>query len=104
MLLTLDFLCDLLYTACFIISESFSEFIVSSSELAPANIPFSARANSLTVIPPRKVLIVAFDYLLLTPSQPWEKLASTPTPCGVLEDMWRATLERSADFEYVSSS
>ena len=50
-----------------------------------------------------RVSPVVFDCLQPITSRPREKLASTPTPCGMIENMSHATLERSANFECVSS-
>jgi len=89
--------------ASFFISESFSVFVVSNSGSVPARIPLLARANCLTTTVSRRVSPVVFDCLQPITSRPREKLASTPTPCGMIENMSRATLERSAYFECVSS-
>ena len=56
------------------------------------------RTNFSQRVPP-----VVFDCLQPITSRPREKLDSTPTPCRMLENMSRSTLERSAYFECVSS-
>jgi len=100
---TLAILCNFLSSASFFISESFSVFMVSNSGSVPAKIPVLARANCLTTTFSRSVSRVVFDCLHPLTSRPKEKLASTPTPCGMIENMSRATLESSAYFDYVSS-
>ena len=100
---TLAILCNVLCSAFFFFSESFSVFIVSKSGSSPAKIPWLARANSLPTTFSRRVLPVVFDYLLPITSPRREKLTSTPTPCGMIESMSCSTLERLADLECVSS-
>jgi len=100
---TLAIQCNFLSSASFIISESFSVFVVSNSGSVPAKIPLLAEANCLTTTFPPRVSPVVFDCLQPITSRPREKLASTLTPCGMREDMSQATLERSAYFERVSS-
>jgi len=79
-------------------------FMVSNSGSVPAKIPLLAQANWLTLTFSRMVSPVVFDCLHPITSQPREILASTSTPCGMMENMSRATLERSADYECVSFS
>ena len=100
---TLAILCNFLSSASFFISESSSVFVVSNSGSVPAKIPLLARANCLTRTFSRRVSPVVFDYLQPKTSWPREKLASTPTPCGMIENMSRGTLERSAYSECVTS-
>jgi len=100
---SLTILCNFLSCASFVISESFSVFVVSNSGSVPAKIPLLARANYLTTISSWRVSPVVFDCLQPITSLPREKLASTPTPCGKIENMSRTTLERSAYFQCVSS-
>jgi len=99
---TLAILCNFLSSASFFISESFSVFVVSNSGSVPPKIPLLARANCLTRTFLRRVSPVVFDCLQPITSRPREKLASTPTPCGMVENMSRATLQRSAYFECFS--
>jgi len=99
---TLAILCNFLSSASFFISESLSVLMVSNSGSVPAKIPLLARANCLTTTFSRRVSPVVFDWLQPITSRPMEKLASTPTPCGMIENMSRATLERSAYFQCVS--
>jgi len=46
---------------------------------------------------------VGFACLQPMTSRAREKLASTPAPYGMIENMFRVALERSADFQCVSS-
>jgi hypothetical protein len=78
--------------------------VVSNSGSVPAKIPLLAWVNCLTKTFSRRVSHLVFDYLHPMTSQPMEKLASMPTPCGMTETMSRATLKRSAYYECVSSS
>jgi len=90
------------YTS-FFISESFSVFVVSDTGLSPAKIPPLAQANCLTTTSSQRVSPLVFDCLLPITSRPMEKLASTLTPSGMIQNMWCATLERSEYFECNSS-
>jgi len=51
----------------------------------------------------RSLLPLIVDCLQPITSRPGEKLASTLTPCGIIQNMSSATLERLAYFERVSS-
>jgi hypothetical protein len=99
----LAILCNFLSSDSFFISESFSGFLVSNLGSVPAKIPLVAWVNFLTTTIWWRISPVVFDYLQLITSRPREKLASTPTPCGMLENMSRTTLERSAYFYWVST-
>jgi len=100
---TLVILCSFLSSASFFISESLSVFALFFSGSVPANILLLTLVNSLTMTFSWRVLPVVLDCLQLITSRPREKLASTPTPCGMIENMSCATLEWSAYFECVSS-
>jgi len=100
---TLAILCNFLSSATFFISELFSAFVISDTGWSPAKIPLLARANCLTKTFSVRVLPVVCDCLQPITSHPWEKLASTPTPCGMIENMSHATFGRSACYECVSS-
>ena len=102
-LCTLAILGNLLSSASFCISESFSVFVVSNSGSVPAKIPVLARANCLTITFSPRVSPVVFECFQPITCRPREQLASTPTPCDMIEDMSRATLQRSEYFECVSS-
>ena len=90
------------HTSSFI-SESFFVFVLSISSSLPAKIQVLARANCLRTTVSQWVSPVVFDCLQLITSHPREKLASTPTPCGMIEKMSCAPFERSAYCECVSS-
>jgi hypothetical protein len=49
------------------------------------------------------ISLVVLDCHQLITSCPMENLASTSSPCAILGTMLRATLERSVDFECISS-
>jgi len=85
------------------ISKSFSVPVVFNAGLSPASIPLLARLNSLTATLLWRVLPVIIECLQLIMSCPREKLASTPTPCGMIHSMPRATFEWWAYCEWVSS-
>jgi len=100
---TLAILCNVLSSVMFFISESFSGFIVSNSGSAKAKIQSLARANCLMMTLSRRVSQLVFDCLQPMTSQPRDKLASYPTPCGMRETMSHAIIELSAYIECVSS-
>jgi len=95
---TFAILCNFLSAACFFISKSFPVFVVSNSGSAPAKFPLLGGANSLTMTFSWRVEPVGFDSLQPISSRPREKLATTPTPCSMIENMSRATLPISACF------
>jgi len=99
---TLAILCNVLSSASFFISESVSVFMVSNSGSLSAKILLLARATCLTRTILQRVSHVVFHCVHPITSRPRDKLAYTPTPCGMIENMSRATLERSAYFESVS--
>ena len=99
---TLAILCNLLSSASFFISESFSVFVVSNSASGPAKILSLTQEECLTTTFSRRVSPVVFDCLQPITSWPGEKLVSTPPPCGMTENMSCATLERFAYFECIS--
>jgi len=84
-------------------SKSVSDSDLSNMGSSSANIPLLARAYCVTTTFSRRVSPVVFDCLQPITSGPREKLASTPTPWGMIENMLRATLARSVYFECVSS-
>ena len=90
-------------SSSFLISESFSVFVVSITGSLPAKIPLLARANCLTMTFWRRVSPVVFCCLQLIIYGPRDILDSTPTPCGMIEYMACATLERSGYFLCISS-
>ena len=99
---TLAILCNFCTYTSFIISESFSVFVMSDSESSPPKIPIVARANCLPTMFSRSVLPVVSDCLQPITSHTREKLGTTPTPCGMIKKIPRATLDRSVNFECVS--
>jgi len=96
---TLAILCNVRCSTSFFSSESFCVFVVSNTGSVPANIPLLAWANCLTTTFSRTRLPVVFECFQRTTSRPKEWLASTPTPGGMIENMSRATLDRSAQWE-----
>jgi len=91
-----------LSSATFFNSESLSVSVVSNTKSSPANDPWLAWANCLiTSISPR-VSQVNFDCLQPITSRAREALASTPTPCCMIEIISPATFDRSVYFEWVS--
>jgi len=87
----------------FFISKVFSVCFVSNTGWSPANNPLLSRAHCLTMTSSPRVSPVVLDCLQPITSLPREKLAFTPTVCGMIEIMSRAKMERSAYFEWVSS-
>jgi len=100
---TLAIQCNFFCLASRFISMSFWGLIGSTSGTSPASNLLIARANSLTTTFSRRLLPVVFDSFHLTTSCAREKLASTLTSCGMINNMSRATFERSAYFECISS-
>jgi len=100
---TLAIWCNVLSSATFFTSESLSVFVVSNAGSSPAVILLLAWAHCLTMTFSRRVSPVVFDCLQLITPCPRENLTSTPTPCGMRENIPFATSERSAYFECVSS-
>jgi len=100
---TLAILCNVLSSVSLFISESFSVFIISNAGSSLANIPLFAWRNCLITTFSQRFLPVVFDCLQRITSFPRETLASTPTPCGMIEDMSCATIERSVYCECISS-
>jgi len=96
-------LCHCLTSVSFFNSKSFSVSAVSNAAKSPVNHPLLAQAKCLTATFSQSIAPVVLDCLQPIMSRPREKLASTPTQCGIMEDMSRATLDRSSYFEYVSS-
>jgi len=103
MLWTLPVRCNNLSSASRFISEWFSVFVVSNGGSSPANILLGAWANCLSTAFLHRVSPVVFDRLQLKTTHPWEYLASTPTQCGMIENMSHATWDKSVYFECVSS-
>jgi len=100
---TLPILCNFLSSASFFISKSLSFFMVSNSGSVPAKILWLGWANCLATTFSQWVSPVDFNCLQAITSRPREKLGSTLTWCGMKENMTRATLERSAYCQFVSS-
>jgi len=95
--------CYFLWSASFFISEPFPVYVVSDSGLLVPKIALLHRANCLTTTFSQRVAAVVFDCLNLIWSRRREKLVSTPTPCRIIENMSRDSMERSAYIEWVSS-
>jgi len=98
---TLAILCNFLSSASLFNSKSLLVSDLSNAVSSPANIPLLARAYCLTTTISWRVLPVVFDCLQPIASCPREEQASTPTPCGMIENMSHAWLEWSAYFERV---
>jgi len=100
---TLAILWDDLSSASVVISMSFCVSVESNNGSAPLEIQLLAPANWPTATFSRMVLPVVFDCLQPVTCRQREQLASTPTPCGMIENMSCATLERSVYLQCVSS-
>jgi len=97
MSLTLAVLCNYFSSISLFISKSLSIFVVFNAGSSSANNRLLARANSFSTTVLRSVLPTDFDCLQLITSRRREKLASTPTPCGMIENIscapvWEITL------------
>jgi len=82
---TLAIQCSLLSFTSLFISESFPEYAVSNDGTLPAKIPLLAWTNCVATALSRNVSPVVFDCLHLISFHTREKLASTPTPCGMID-------------------
>jgi len=100
---TLAAVWNCLFSASIFISMSFSDFIITNTWSSLAKILVLAWHNNLQTSFSQRVSPVVFDCLPLWTSHPREVLASTPTSCGVIVNMLRASLERSVYSECVSS-
>jgi len=99
---TLAILCNLLVSASRFNSKSLSVSNLSNLWSSPANIPSLVQAYCLTTTFSWRVSAVVFDCLLPTTSRSREKLPSTPITSGMMDNMSRATFERSAYVARVS--
>jgi len=100
---TLPILCNVLCCASLFMSKLLSVFVVSNTGSSPANNPVLAEENCLITTVLWWVLSVVVDCLQPITSRRREKLASSLIPCAMIENMLHVTLERSAQFECVSS-
>jgi len=89
-------------TSLFICMSS-SVLVVSNTRSSPPSNPLLAWANCLTMTFSWRASHLLFDCVNPITARPRERLASTPTPWGMIENISRATLDRSAFFEGVSS-
>jgi len=100
---TLASLCNFLSSTSFFNSNSFSVSMLSNAAQSPANIPLLARATCLTTTFSHSISPEVLECLQPKTSCPREELASTLTPCGIIQNMSRATLEGSEYFASISS-
>jgi len=96
---TLAILVNCLASASLFISKSFAVFSVFNTGSSPPNIPLLARSTCLTRTLSHRASPVVFDCLQLIISRARQIPASTVTPCGIIENMSHATLERSVYIE-----
>ena len=82
---TLAILCNCHSSVCFIIAEWRCVFLILDAGSSPARIPSVAWAHSIGMTVLWMVLPVGFQCLHPRTSRAWEKLASSPTPCGMME-------------------
>ena len=95
--------CNFFCSSSLFISISSSALVEYNTGLSPASNLLLAQAKCVTTTFSRTVSPVVFHCLHPITCRPREKLASTQAPWGMIEIMSRATLERSAYFECVSS-
>jgi len=101
--LTLAIPCNLFSSASLFISMSLSVLLGSNIGSSPASNLLLPRANCLTTTFLQRVSPLVFHCIHPITSRPREKLVSTPTPWGSIDNMSHATLARSAYFQCVSS-
>jgi len=99
----LAILCNCLSCASLFISKSFAVSVVSNAGLSTPNIRLLIPANFLTGTLLQRVLRLVFHCLEPISSRPREKLVSTATPCGMIQNMSHSTLERSAYYTCIST-
>jgi len=99
---TLAILSRFFSSASLCISNFCSVFDILNTRLSPANIPSLAGINQLTRVYSWRVSHVVFDFLQPFMYCATDKLASTPTQCGVVENVMHALLPRSGYFDYVT--
>jgi len=100
---TLGIMCHVFCSASLFISEWLLVYFVSNAGSSPANNLLLAWTQYLTITLLWRVSPVVYDCLQPITSCPREQLASTPTLCGMIMNMSRATLERLVYFEWISS-
>jgi len=100
---TLAILCHFICSASRFIFMSLPVFIIANAGSSPANHQVLAWGNCRTTTFLRCVSPVVLDYLQPIKSRPREKLASTLTPCGMIEIMLHATFGRLVYVECVCS-
>ena len=100
---TFAIVCKFHSSASLFSSKSFSVFVIVNAGSSPSHISVLALANCLTTTSSQRVLPVVFACLQPIRTFLRGRVASTPTPCGMTENMSCATLERSGYFECVSS-
>jgi len=102
-LCTFAILHNLLYFVSIFRSESFSVFIIYDAWLSSEIFALLAPGNWLTTSFLCRLSPAVFDCSLPIPSCHSEKLASSPTPCGLIDNMLHGTLERSEYSQCISS-
>ena len=85
------------------ISMLFLVYILFNAGLLAADILLLIGANCCSTTVSQWGLHVVFDFLQPISSHAREKLASTLTPCCLIENLPPVTLERSNNFDYVST-
>jgi len=100
---TLATRCYFFCSASLFISMSLSVLVGSNPGSSPASNQLFAQTNCLTTTFSQRVSRVVFDCLQPITSRPRDKVASTPTPWGMIENISRATLARLEYYECVSS-
>jgi len=99
---TLAILCKCLSSTSLIHSKSLSVFVIYNGRSSPDNITWLAGGNWRMKTYPWRVSPVVIDCLQPIMSHPKEKLASTPTQCGIIGNILHTTLETSVYVECVS--
>jgi len=92
---------NVISSASMFISKTLSVFVISNTVWSHGIILILAGAISTTMTFSRRVSSVVLDYLQPMPPRARKKQASTPTPCGVIENMLHASLARLANLECV---
>jgi len=99
---TLAILYNIICSASLFISKSSLVFVKSTPGSSHTNNPLFAWVNCPTMTFSQRVSPVVSDCFQPITSHPRQKLVSTLRPYGMIENMLRDTLERSANFGWVS--
>jgi len=100
---TLAIWCNFLSSTSCVNSKCYAVSAFSDAEQLPTNILLLARGNNLTDFFARSVSPVVLDCLQQITRRPRDILGFTEIPCGIIDSVSHATLQRSAYCECLST-